>query len=123
MRLKGQGEAGPHGGEPGDLFVIVRVREDERFRRDGDDVRVTLRIPVLDAILGTQVQVETVHGKVTLNIPEGTQSGQVLRLKGKGLPVLNTSRIGDHFVEVAVEIPKRLSRREREILEEWRRNR
>jgi molecular chaperone DnaJ len=103
--------------------VHVRVRPDKRFTRDGDDIRTQVSLPVTDALLGTQISVETVHGKVTLKIPEGTQPGQVFRLKGKGLPVLGTSRHGDHYVTVNIEIPKKLSKAEKKLVEEWREKR
>ncbi|TSC57510.1 MAG: molecular chaperone DnaJ [Candidatus Peregrinibacteria bacterium Greene0416_19] len=120
LRLRGEGEAGRQGTVAGDLYVHIRVRPDPRFARDEDDIRSSATIPVLDAILGSELAVETVRGPVTLKIPEGTQPGQVFRLKGKGMPVLNTSRVGDHYVTVNVEIPKKLSREERRIFEGWR---
>lgn len=120
LRVRGQGGAGERGAEAGDLFVRIRVEPDARFTRDGHDVRTELRLGVIDAILGTTAEIETVHGKVSLKIPEGTQPGSVLRIAGKGIPIPGSSRTGDHYVEVHVEIPKKLSRREREIVEEWR---
>ena len=99
---------------------LHRRGEDEAERRDGDDIRTTRTIPVTDALLGTEVPVETVHGVVTLKIPAGTQPGQVFRIKGKGMPVLNASRTGDHYVTVNVEIPTHLSRAEQKLIEEWR---
>ncbi len=119
LRLRGQGDAGRQGSAAGDLYVQVRVQPDKRFRREGDDVHTELTVFALDAILGAERPVETVHGPVMLKIPEGTQPDQVLRIKGKGMPVLNTSRHGDQYVTVKVEIPKKLSREERKILEEW----
>lgn len=121
LRLRGQGDAGRQGAPAGDLYVTVEVRSDPRFTRDGDDIRSMTTISVLDALLGTEISVDTVHGSVSLKIPEGTQPAQVFRLKGKGLPRLQSSRIGDHYVTVNVEIPKKLSRSERKIVEEWRR--
>jgi molecular chaperone DnaJ len=120
LRLRGEGEAGRQGAEAGDLFVHIRVKPDNRFNRTGDDIRTSHSLPVQDAILGTEIDVETVHGKVTLKIPEGMQPNQVFRLKGKGLPVLNTSRTGDHYVTVEVQIPKKLSKKEKELMKEWR---
>jgi len=120
LRIRGEGGAGRRGAAAGDLFVVIRVRPDKRFERDGDDIRTTLSVPVVDAILGTEVSMETVHGPMTLKIPAGTQPGQVLRLKGKGLPVLNSSRMGDHFVVVNIDIPAKLSHAERKLIEEWR---
>ena len=123
LNLRGWGGAGPAGTQAGHLYVHVRVRPDKRFTRDGDDIRTQVSLPVTDALLGTQISVETVHGKVTLKIPEGTQPGQVFRLKGKGLPVLGTSRHGDHYVTVNIEIPKKLSKAEKKLVEEWREKR
>ncbi len=121
LRLKGEGDAGRHGSVAGDLYVHIRVKPDPRFQRDGDDIRTEAMVPVLDAILGTTLAVETVHGSVSLKIPAGTQPEQVLRIKGKGLPVLSSSRMGDHFVTVKVLVPTKLSRKEQQLLEEWRR--
>lgn len=120
LRVRGEGGAGRHGAQAGDLYVVLRVRPDKRFERDGDDIRTTISVPVVDAILGTEIAVETVHGPVTLKVSAGTQPGQVLRLKGKGLPVLNSSRMGDHFVTVNVDIPAKLSHAERKLIEEWK---
>lgn len=120
LRLRGQGNAGRQGAAAGDLFIHVRIESDDRFDRDGDDVRSQMSIPVTDAVLGTEIDVQTVHGSVRLKIPAGTQPGQVFRLKGKGMPVLSSSRHGDHFVTVQVEIPKKLSRREKELVEQWK---
>lgn len=120
LRVQGQGDAGLRGQPAGDLYVTVRVRPDPRFEREGADVKSTVTVHALDAILGAQIDVETVHGSSTVTLPAGTQPGQVLRLKGKGLPELGRSRHGDHYVEIAVEIPTKLSKQERKILEEWK---
>lgn len=121
LRIRGEGEAGRRSAPSGDLYVTVRVRPDPRFERDGADVRSSITIPVIDAILGADAEVDTVQGRITLAVPESTQPGQVLRIKGKGLPVLGTGRHGDHYVTVHVDIPRKLSRAERKLLEEWRR--
>lgn len=120
LRVQGAGEAGRNGKAAGDLYVHVIVEPDPAFTREGDDIKTNLNVSVLDALLGTKAKVQTVHGPVDLKVPEGTQPGQVLRIKGKGMPVLNTSRHGDHFVTIKVEIPKSLSKKERKIVEEWR---
>ena len=120
IRVSGQGEAGRQGAPAGDLYVIIQVKADPRFHRQGDDIQSEATISVPDAILGTTITVETVQGETTLKVPEGTQSGQVLRLKGKGMPILNSSRHGDHYVTVAVSIPKKLSRAEKKLIEEWK---
>lgn len=121
LRISKQGDSGRRGGPAGDLYVRIRVRPDARFERQGMDIRSTVAIPAVDAILGGEVDVDTVDGTSTLSIPEGTQPGQIFRIKGKGLPELGrTSHIGDHYVVVNVEIPKKLSKAERKILEEWK---
>jgi molecular chaperone DnaJ len=120
LRVRGEGNAGERGASAGDLYVHVRVTPDPRFAREGDDIHSTLTVSVPDAILGTEMTIQTVHGPVTLKVPAGTQSGQMLRIKGKGMPVLQTSRHGDHFVTVTVEIPTRLSREEKRLVEEWK---
>ena len=120
LRLRGQGDAGRRGEEGGDLFVHIRVRRDPHFERDGADIRTHLSIPVIDAILGSTLEVPTIQGASTVQIPTGMQPGQVFRLRGKGLPVLSSSRFGDHYVKVDVDIPKKLSREEKKLLEQWK---
>ena len=120
LRIKGEGEAGQRGSASGDLLVRVRVEQDRRFERDGDDIKGTLSISLVDAVLGKDVQVETVHGFVTMTIPAGTQPNQVLRIKGKGMPVVNSSRTGDHYVTVDIVVPTKLSREEKRLFEELR---
>ncbi len=120
LRLQGHGDAGLRGQPAGDLYVTVRVRPDPRFEREGADTKSTMAVSVVDAILGAQIEVETLHGVSTVTLPAGTQPGQVLRLKGKGLPELGRSRHGDHYADIRVEIPTKLSKQERKILEEWR---
>lgn len=121
LRVRNQGDSGRRGAANGDLFVHIRVRSDARFTREGTDIRSEVGIPVIDAILGGTVDVDTVHGTSTLSIPDGTQPGQIFRIKGKGLPELGrTAHMGDHYVIVNVEVPKKLSKAEKKILEEWR---
>lgn len=120
LRLRGEGDAGRRGAVAGDLFVHIRVAPDAHFIREGDDVRCSHTISAVDAILGTTLSLETLQGKVELKIPEGTQPGQVFRVKGKGLPVLQRSSVGDHYTTIEVEIPKKLSKKERQLLEEWK---
>lgn len=121
LRIRNQGDSGRRGAASGDLFVHIRVRSDARFTREGTDIRSEVAIPVIDAILGGTVEVDTVHGVSTLTIPDGTQPGQIFRMKGKGLPELGrTAHVGDHYVIVNVEVPKKLNKAERKILEEWR---
>lgn len=120
LRLRGRGDAGRQGANAGDLYIRIAVTPDKRFVREGDDIQSSLTISVPDAILGTDAPVETVHGSTTLKIPPGTQSGQIFRIKHKGMPVLNTSRFGDQYVTVTVDIPSKLSREERKLVEEWK---
>lgn len=120
LRIRSEGGAGRHNTAAGDLYVTVRVPPDERFRRDGNDIHADAPLPLLTAILGGEIPVPTLHGNIMLRIPEGTQPGQVFRLKGKGLPDLGSARTGDHYAAMRVEIPKKLSREERRLLEEWK---
>ncbi len=120
LRVRSSGDAARQNGTPGDLYVRIRVESDERFVREGDNIKTVVTIGVPDAILSTEIPIATVHGSSTLKIPAGTQSGQVFRIKHKGMPVLNTSRFGDHYVTVTVEIPAKLSREERKLVEEWK---
>ncbi len=120
LRVTGKGEAGHRKAPAGDLFVVIAVIPHPHFSREGADIHSRVSIPVLSAILGAEVLVETAQGMVTLAIPAGTQTSQIMRIKGKGLPVLNTSRFGDHYVEITVKIPTKLSRAERTLLEEWK---
>lgn len=120
MRITGEGEAGRQGNAAGDLLVRIHVRPDPRFERHGDDVRSEVSIPVIDAVLGAEISVDTVQAKTTVSIPAGTQPGQVLRLKGKGMPILNTSRHGDHYLTVNVVVPTKISKAERELFERLR---
>ena len=120
LRVTGEGEAGERGGKSGDLLVRIRVEPDRRFERDGDDVRSSLSLSALDAILGAEVNIDTVHGTVKMTIPAGTQPNQILRVKHKGMPVVNSSRVGDHYVTIDLVVPTKLSRDERRLFEELR---
>ncbi len=119
MRLSGQGAAPKGGGPKGDLYVQIRVRADRRFERDGRDILSEATIPMVDAALGTEVKIETVDGPVTLKIPAGTQSGKVFKLSGRGVPGLGGRSRGDHLVTVEVDIPTKLSAKQRELLEQF----
>jgi molecular chaperone DnaJ len=120
LRVRGEGEAGRQGTPAGDLFVQIHVAPDPELERDGDNIHSSISISVLDALLGAKAEVRGIAGPLTLKIPEGTQPGQVFRLQGKGMPVVGTSRHGDHFVTVQVDVPRKLNRKERELIEEWR---
>ena len=116
MRLTGLGDAGANGGPSGDLIVIVTVRPDAMFERDRFDVHVNVPITYSQAVLGADVVVPTIDGKVEYNVPEGTQSGTVFRLRGKGIQYVNGRGRGDQYVRVDVEIPKKLTRVQRDAL-------
>ncbi|KAF8011639.1 hypothetical protein BT93_J2043 [Corymbia citriodora subsp. variegata] len=119
LRVAGEGDAGPRGGPPGDLFVYLEVEEIAEIRRDGINLNSTVTISYLDAILGAVVKVKTVEGPSELQIPPGTQPGDVLVLAKKGAPKLNRPSIrGDHLFTVKVTIPKRVSSSERDLLED-----
>ena len=116
IALRGQGDAGTNGGPAGDVIVHVTVKTDNVFERDGYDVYVRVPITYSQAVLGAEIEVPTVDGKVAQKIPEGTQSGTKFRLRGQGIPSLNGRGRGDQYVIVDVEIPKKLNRTQREAL-------
>ncbi|HEX4689226.1 MAG TPA: molecular chaperone DnaJ [Solirubrobacteraceae bacterium] len=118
IRVGGRGHAGERGGPPGDLIVVVRIREDERFLRDGDDLVTVIDVPAPRAALGGVVQVPTLDGEVPVDVPAGTQPGETIRLGGRGMPRMGRGRTGDLRVVVNVAIPRRLSREQRELLEQ-----
>lgn len=118
IRYAGQGEAATKGGQSGDLYVKVRVNADKKFTRDGFNILSRIEISVGLAALGGKIDIETVDGLVELKIPEGTQSGRVIRLKDKGAPRLHGRGRGDHLVEVIVKTPTGLSRKQKEQLRE-----
>ncbi len=120
IRLSGRGHAGERGGPPGDLYVLVRVTEDERFLRDGSDLVTVVDVPAPAAALGTTVAVPTLDGEEELEVPAGTQPGTVLTLRGRGMPTLGRGRRGDQQVVLNVVIPRNLSSRQTELLEELR---
>lgn len=120
LRVREKGEVGRQGAKAGDLYVHVEVAADANLMRNGDDLRTRISINAPDAALGTQIQVKNISGDVTLKILAGTQPGQVLRVRGKGMPVLNASRHGDLYVEVIVEVPKKLGKKEKKLWEDLR---
>lgn len=118
ISLAGQGEAASLGGQSGDLYISVHVRPDSRFRREGDDLIYELVISFSQAALGAKIEVPTLTGWVNLKIPEGIESGAVIRLEDKGMPHLQRRGFGDMMIKVRVKTPKRLSRKAKELLEE-----
>ena len=120
IRLKGKGEPGVNGGAPGDLFLQVTVREKQGITRKGDDIYTTIQIPYTTAVFGGETIVHTLYGDVSCKIKEGTQSGSKIRLRGKGMPVMNhPSEKGDQYVTVEIIVPKYLSPDAREKLREY----
>lgn len=119
LRLASEGEAGIAGGSNGDLYVVISVRPHEFFERDGPDLHCKVPITMVQAALGAQVEAPTLEGKVNVNIDPGTQSGKVLRLRGKGLPSLRGTGRGDQLLHLFVETPTRLSKAQRELLERF----
>ncbi len=118
IRLAGKGQPGQRGGEAGDLYLRIKVLPDLRFRRDGFDIRIKKEISFTQAALGDKIDIETLEGTVKLKIPEGTQSGKIFRIRGKGIPHLQSRGRGDQLVEVIVKTPTNLSRKQRELLKE-----
>lgn len=116
LRIAGEGEAGTRGGSAGDLYVIVDVKPHEIFKREGDDVICDVPLSFTQAALGAEVKAPTLKNKVKIKIPPGTQTGTLFRLKGMGIPHLNRRGSGDQHVKVIVKTPKKLSKRQRELL-------
>ena len=120
IRLNGKGGPAPQeGGQRGDLYVEVRVRAHKHLTREGDIILSEVTISMVEAVLGTEVDVETVDGEVTMKIPAGTQPGTNFKLSGHGAPRLGSDSRGPHIVTVYVEIPKNLSRKQKELIEEF----
>ena len=119
ISLRGQGHAGANGGPTGDMLITVSVKTHALFDRDGTSVLLALPVSFVQAALGADVEVPTLDGKVKLTIPEGTQTGSVFRLRGKGIPHLNSSARGDQFVTVNIETPKNLTKEQKELLRQF----
>ena len=120
LRVAGKGYRGKNGGPNGDLYVEIYVRPHKHFVRHNDDIQIEVPVSSVDATLGCEVDVPTVYGDVTMKIPAGTQSGAVMRLKGKGVKHLRGDGYGDQYVKVNVQIPKKLTRKEKELYEQLR---
>ena len=120
IRLAGEGEAGLRGGPAGDLYIFLSIKPHEFFQRDGADLFCRVPIAMTTAALGGQVEVPTIDGgKSKVKIPEGTESGKQFRIKSKGMPVLRSKQQGDLYIQVEVETPKSLTRKQRELLKEF----
>ena len=120
ISMRGQGEAGELGALAGDLYINVHIQPHSKFKREGDDIISTEKIIFSQAALGDKVEIETIDGKVKMKVPSGTQSGEVFRIRDKGTGHLGGSGRGDHMVKIIVEIPKKLSRKEKKVIEELR---
>jgi molecular chaperone DnaJ len=121
LRLRGEGEAGAHGGPHGDLYVVIYVEEDKTFRRQGQDLIYTAEVSFVQAALGESIEVPTLDEPASLHVPKGTQGGEVFRLKELGLPHPAGAARGDLLVQVVVKTPTRLSKKQEELLREFAR--
>lgn len=117
LKLRGEGEAGTHGGPTGDLYVVIDVEEHPFFKRDGQDVHCEVPISFTQAALGAEIEVPTIEGSIKLKIPQGTQNAKKFRLKGKGISSLNARDRGDQYVSILVEVPTKLNAEQRQLLE------
>ncbi len=120
LRMTGEGNAGQRGGPAGDLYCVIRIKQHEFFERHNDDVICEVPITFSEAALGCQIEVPTLRGKAKVTIPGGTQSGELLRLKGQGLPNLEGYGIGSQLIKVIVETPEKLSSKQKRLFEELR---
>src|SRR5213079_1426326 len=120
IRLAGEGEAGVRGGPPGDLYIFLSIGGHPFFQRDGADLHCRVPVSMVTAALGGEFEVPTIDGgKTRVKVPEGTQSGLRFRLHGKGMPVLRSRQTGDMYVQVVVGTPQKLTKRQRELLNEF----
>ena len=118
LRIAGYGERGINGGANGDLYVEVIVRDDPTFERDGNDIHIKVSLGMAECALGTELSVKTVYGTESVTVPPGTQPGAILKLKGKGVKD-SAGRVGDEYVHLSIEIPKRLTERQKKLLQEF----
>jgi molecular chaperone DnaJ len=118
IRYSGEGEAGRFGGPAGDFYVVLDVKAHKFFERDGDDLHCVIPISFPQAALGTELELETLDGMETIKVPEGTQSGREIKLRGKGVPHLNSHGKGDLIVEVRVQVPSKLTKQQKELLKQ-----
>ncbi|MGY0692872.1 molecular chaperone DnaJ [Virgibacillus sp. FSP13] len=119
IRVSGKGEPGVNGGPAGDLYVVIKVKPHEFYEREGDHIYCELPVTFAQAALGDEIEVPTVHGKVMLKIPAGTQTGKIFRLKGKGAPNVRGYGYGDQHVQIRIVTPKKLTDRQKELLREF----
>ncbi len=119
MRLRGEGEGGRRGGQAGDLYVIIHVKDHEFFNRDGQQIFLRYPLPMVRAALGCEVEIPTINGSTELKIPAGSQSGDHFTLRGEGVVSLRRARKGDMIVEVQVQTPTKLNKKQKELLREF----
>jgi molecular chaperone DnaJ len=118
IRFSGAGEVGQFGGPPGDLYVVLHVKDHPFFAREGNDLHCVVPISIPQAAVGAEIRVPTMEGEHTLQIPEGTQPNTTFRIRNKGVPVVNGRGKGDLYVEVRVQVPTKLNKRQKELLQE-----
>lgn len=118
LRISGKGEAGEKGASNGDFLLRVHVYDDKKFRRDKDNIHSEITISAIEAILGNEVEVETLHGKIKIKIPSGTQPNTKMKIRSKGMPVLQRNSFGDHLVHVKIKIPNKISNEEKKLYSE-----
>jgi molecular chaperone DnaJ len=117
LRISGEGSAGPQGGPPGDLYVVVRLQQHETFTRNGDDLYADLPLSFAQLCLGAEIEVPALNGHATLTVPPGSQPHELHRLRGKGMPRLRDRGRGDACYRLILEVPQKLNTRQREALE------
>lgn len=120
IRVNGLGERGYNGGPNGDLYVEVLIKPHDIFERDGNDIHIEVPLDVVDATLGTKIDVPTVYGDFTLTVPAGTQPGQILRMKGQGIKDLRTGKPGDQYVHLNIKVPTSLTKEQKDLLEKFK---
>ena len=119
LRVQGEGEAGEKGTSPGDLYIVIHVKPHKIFIREGNDIYLKAHVPFTTAALGSSIEVPTLNGKASLKIPEGTQSNTIFRMKGLGVPDLHSHHVGDEKVEVIISVPEKLTKKQKQLLEEF----
>ncbi|WP_202080698.1 molecular chaperone DnaJ [Caldalkalibacillus salinus] len=119
VRVSGQGEPGVNGGPPGDLYIVIRVKEHPFFERNGQDIYCEMPVTFVQATLGDEIEVPTLTGRVKLKIPQGTETGTYFRIRGKGVPAVRGQAQGDQHVRVKIKTPKKLNDRQKELLKEF----
>jgi molecular chaperone DnaJ len=115
IRLRGRGNEGSMKGYEGDLYLHLQVEKSAKYKRQGFDIHTQVELNILQAVLGDDIEIETLHGKEILTIPPGTQSDKEFRLKSKGVPKLNSNDIGDHIIHISLYVPKKINKAERDL--------